>query len=82
MKDDDRPTDADIARQAAIHSLVSNLVYLAVMVGFTVALAKRDTLGRLVMRARRWARPGEPEHLGQAMAELHRDIARFEGRQP
>ena len=78
---DDRQTDAEVARQAAIASLVSNLVYLAVLVGFSVALARRDWIGRQVARVRAWGQP-KPIMYGDALAELHRDIARFEGRQP
>lgn len=80
MQDEDRLTDADVARQAAIASLVSNLVYLAVLVGFSVALARRDWIGRQVARVRGWGRP-RPVEWGEAKAELYRDIARFEGRQ-
>lgn len=78
---DDKYTDTEVARQAAIHALVSNLIYLAIMVGFSVALARRDWVGRQVMRVRAWGQP-KPVLYGDALAELHRDIARFEGRQP
>lgn len=78
---DDRQTDGEVARQAAIASLVSNLVYLAVLVGFSVALARRDWIARQVKRARQWGQP-RPVECGEALAELRRDIARFEGRQP
>ena len=78
---DERSTDAEVARQAAISSLISNLVYLAVMVGFTLAIAKRDAIGRLVLRWRQWQQP-KPVEYGEALHELRRDIARFEGRQP
>lgn len=79
--DDRRPTDADVARQAAIDSLVSNAVYLAVMIAVTVAVTRRDTLRRLWLRWERW-RKGPPAEYGQALHELRRDIARFEGRHP
>lgn len=81
MPDEDRPTDADVARQAAIQSLVSNLVYLAVMIGFTIAITKRDAIGRLILRYKHWRTPPPPQY-GEALHELRRDIARFEGRQP
>lgn len=78
---DDKSTDAEVARQAAIQSLVSNLVYLAVMIGFTVAITKRDAIGRLILRYRHWQQP-KPVEYGEALHELRRDIARFEGREP
>ena len=78
---DDKRTDAEVARQAAISSLVSNLVYLAVLVGFSVALARRDWIGRQVMRVRAWGKP-RPLECGEALHELRRDIARLEGREP
>ena len=78
---DERPGDAEVARQAAIQSLVSNLVYLAVMIGFTVAITKRDAIGRLILRYRQWGKP-KPVEYGEALHELRRDIARFEGREP
>lgn len=78
---DERPTDAEVARQAAIASLVSNLVYLAVLVGFSVALARRDWIARQVKRARQWGKP-KPVEYGEALHELRRDIARFEGHEP
>ena len=78
---DERSTDAEMARQAAIQSLVSNLVYLAVMIGFTLAISKRDAIGRLILRWRQWQQP-KPVEYGEALHELRRDIARFEGRQP
>ena len=81
MPDEDKQTDGDLARQAAIHALVSNLVYLAMMIGFSVALAKRDWLARQVMRVRAWGQP-RPLEYGEALREVRRDIARFEGREP
>lgn len=78
---DERQTDAEAARQAAIQSLVSNLVYVAVMVGVSLAITKRDAIGRLVLRFRHWGKP-RPVEYGQALHELHRDIRRFEGREP
>ena len=79
MDNGTRADDRDIARQAAITSLVSNLVYLALIIGFTVAVSQRDAIGRLALRWRRW-RDAAPVEYGPALAELHRDIARFEGR--
>ena len=78
---DDRQSDAEVARQAAIQSLVSNLVYLAVLIGFTAALTRRDWVARQVARIRALGRP-RPLEYGEALAEVRRDIARFEGREP
>lgn len=79
MDDGGKATDAELARQAAIQSAVSNLVYLAVMIGFTVAVTKRDALTRLVLRWRQ-LRAGQPVQYGEALHQVRRDIARFEGR--
>lgn len=79
MDNDTRADDRDVARQAAITSLVSNLVYLALIIGFTVAVSRRDAIGRLALRWHRW-RAGPPVEYGNALIELHRDIARLEGR--
>lgn len=73
--------DQHAVRDAAMRELVSTLVYLAVMVGFSVALAKRDWLARQGMRVRDWWTP-PPVEYGEALHELRRDIARFEGREP
>lgn len=78
MTDDDHRTEparspADLAREAALQSLVSNAVYLAVMLGFTLALANRDRLGRLALRlARRYsaARAAEDRVMAEFRAEL------------
>ena len=65
---------ADLARDAALQSLVSNGVYLLVMLGFTVALANRDRIGRLAMRVgRRWAARADAEE--RAVAELRGQLA-------
>jgi hypothetical protein len=59
-----RMTDAEAARRAAIVALVSNGVYLALMIALTVGVAKRDELRGLYLRVRRHAR-------GEAQAERH-----------
>ena len=65
---------ADLARDAALQSLVSNGVYLAVMLGFTVALANRDRIGRLAMRiGRRWSARADAED--RAVAEFRGQLA-------
>lgn len=65
---------ADLARDAALQSLVSNGVYLLVMLGFTVALANRDRIGRLAMRlGRKWSARAAAEE--RAVAELRGQLA-------
>jgi hypothetical protein len=76
----DDKSDADTARQAAIQSLVSNLVYLGLLIGFTMIISKRDAIGRLALRYQRWRTGPQPEY-GPALHELRRDIARMEGRE-
>lgn len=66
-----------VARDAALQSLVSNAVYLGIMVGFTVALAKRDWVARQWMRAKKAWRGG-PEKHGAAMADFRSEISRLE----
>lgn len=68
---------ADLARDAALQSLVSNMVYLAVMLGFTLALANRDRLGRLALRlGRKWSAARAAEE--RAVAEFRRDLSDYE----
>lgn len=70
-------TRADVARDAMVQSLVSNVVYLAVMVGFTVALANRDRIGRLVLAVgRRWSAARAAEE--RAVAEFRAEISGLE----
>jgi hypothetical protein len=77
---DDQAPDAerrgrgDLARDAALQSLVSNGVYLLVMLGFTVALANRDRIGRLALRiGRRWSARADAED--RAVAEFRGQLA-------
>jgi len=68
---------ADLARDAALQSLVSNAVYLAVMLGFTLALANRDRLGRLMLRlGRKWSAARAAEE--RAVAEFRRELSDLE----
>jgi hypothetical protein len=67
----------DLARDAAVQSLISNAVYLAVMLGFTVALANRDRLGRLALRVtRRWDAARAAEE--RTVAEFRRELSDLE----
>jgi hypothetical protein len=68
---------ADLARDAALQSLVSNAVYLLVMLGFTLALANRDKLGRLALRlGRRWSAARAAEE--RTVAEFRRELSDYE----
>lgn len=68
---------SDLARDAALQSLVSNAVYLAVMLGFTLALANRDRLGRLALRlGHRWSAARAAEE--RAVAEFRRELSDLE----
>jgi hypothetical protein len=68
---------ADLARDAALQSLVSNGVYLLVMLGFTLALANRDKLGRLALRlGRRWSAARAAEE--RTVAEFRRAMSDYE----
>jgi hypothetical protein len=63
----------------ALRSLVSNLVYLAVMLGFTVAISKRDALARLHMRYRQvFRQDARKAAYRRALAELRREISELE----
>lgn len=76
---EDKVTTADLARDAALQSLVSNGVYLLVMLGFTVALANRDRIGRVAMRVgRRWSAARAAEDL--AVAEFRAELSDLEHR--
>lgn len=71
---DGRRGRADLARDAALQSLVSNAVYLAVMLGFTLALANRDRIGRLALRiGARWSARAAAED--RAVAEFGAELA-------
>lgn len=73
-----RESERDAAREAAIRSLVSNGVYLLMMIGFTVAISKRDELVRLWMRARRIARREEPAEVRSRLAAFRREVSEIE----
>lgn len=67
------------ARDAAIQSAISTGVYLAIVLGLSLAVAKRDIITRAWMRARAIIRPaGDPPHVAAALADLRRDISDIE----
>jgi hypothetical protein len=67
-------SDAQVAREAAIHQIVSQLVYIGVIVAVSWAISNRDMIWRLRERARnRFARPADP-HAAQ-VAAFRREVA-------
>ena len=68
-----------IARDAALQSLVSNAVYLVLMLGVTVAITKRDALTRMYMRVVRTAMhdPRKVEWR-KALADFLRELSEIE----
>lgn len=49
---EERTRQADMMRDAALRSLVANLVSLGLTFGLMVAISKRDAIGRLGLAAR------------------------------
>lgn len=72
-----------VARDAAVQSLVSNGVYLLIMIGLAAALTRRDWIARQAMRARQAVRQEwRHYHAEQMIAELQADVSRIEHREP
>lgn len=70
---------ADVARDAALQSLVSNAVYLAVMIGFTLAVTRRDWVTRQLARVQhRWSARHAAED--RAVAEFRTELSDLEHR--
>lgn len=71
--DDDRPraTNADVAREAFIHSLASNLAFLGLVLAVNVAVAKRDTI------ILAWRRATARRRHGGIQARIDREVAAF-----
>lgn len=70
---------ARVARDAAIQSLISNLVYMGIIVAASMAVSNRDWLrlqGRRVRAVMRQDARRDREE--RQVAELRRDISRFE----
>jgi hypothetical protein len=70
------PTAREVARNAAVKELVSTGIYLAVMVGFTIAISKRDALARARMRAERVFRHRPPAWHDGLVSELRAELSR------
>ena len=68
-----------IARDAALQSLVSNAVYLALMLGISLAITKRDTLKRIRLQVEQLLRQEDRSAKERrALADLRREISRLE----
>lgn len=77
--DASRRKAAEAARDAAIRSLAANLVSLGLMIGFSLALARRDALARTWAGVRARVRPpGRQWREDAAVAELRADLSRME----
>jgi hypothetical protein len=74
----DRRKDDEL-RDVAIKSAIANIVGLAVQVGIIVAIAKRDSLARLLIRYRWYVlREWRHAHEARLLAELRADLSRIE----
>lgn len=70
---------AKVARDAALQSLVSNAVYLALMLGITVAITKRDALARLKVRIeRQWRQADRQDADRKVLADFRRQVSEIE----
>jgi hypothetical protein len=69
----------DELRDVAIKSAIANIVGLAVQVGIIVAIAKRDSLARLLIRYRWYVlREWRHAHEQRLLAELRADLSAIE----
>jgi hypothetical protein len=68
-----------IARDAAVSSLVSNAVYIGVMVVLAVAVTRKDWLARQAARARAAVRRDWRQwSAAREVADFRADVSRFE----
>lgn len=73
------PTTGKVARDAAVSSLISNAVYLAVMIGLGIALTRRDWLERQAQRIRAAARQEwRGWHTARQVAEFNRQVSEYD----
>lgn len=74
-----KPTDADVARQAFISSVASNVAMLAIVLAVNVAIAKRDTITRAWRRAVGTAhQSARRAHEARELAEFRRDLSEID----
>jgi hypothetical protein len=69
---------ARIARDAAVEQSVGTLAYIAITVAVSVAVLKRDALWRLWRRITTRPVPPAEVEASAAVADLRRDISRYE----
>jgi hypothetical protein len=68
-----------LARDAAVSSLVSNAVYLAVMVGLAVAITRKDWIARQAARARAAVRRDWRKwSAAREISEFRAEVSRYE----
>jgi hypothetical protein len=73
------PQPQRTARAAATESLISNLVGIAVVVGVSVLLARRDWLIRQAMAVRAaWMRDHRRARANREVAEFRRSVSDYE----
>lgn len=68
------PSNADIARAAFIHAMVSNLAMLALAVAVNVAVAKRDVIARTIRRFTTQRRTAAQIREARAINEFRREV--------
>lgn len=72
-------TPGKVARDAAVSSLVSNGVYLAVMIALAVALTRRDWVTRQAQRVRAAVnREWRGWHTAREVADFNRAVSDYE----
>ena len=71
-----------VARDAAVEQTAATLAYFALIAVVSLAVVKRDALGRLWLRL--FERTPGPDELAEvaALADLRRDISAWEHRGP
>lgn len=68
-----------VARDAAVSSLISNAVYIAVMVGLAVVITRKDWLARQAARARAAIRRDwRGQHAAREVADFNREVSSWE----
>jgi hypothetical protein len=67
-----------VARDAAVKELVSTGIYIALMVGFTLAIAHRDGLARVRMRAQRLICPRPAGWHDGEVARFAADVSAYD----
>lgn len=70
--------DMGVAREEALRALVSNLVYVAIMLGVSIGIAKRDWFTQQGIRLRHAVRDRSKWRESRLVAELQADISRIE----